>query len=191
MSTSAAWAGIIVADLDASLPWYTRELGAVLAEQDRRWAKLAFPNGSAIELFEGDCASPGTTFLSYGDDPGPPVMPGYAVDDPAELAASQGLRVARALPGWVVVAAPDRLRLALVAADVGAGRGLVGFRFTTTEQEQQRRFLDRIAVVGPEIADGAVAVVPVIAARRAADLVDPDGTAIALVTRAARSARTR
>jgi catechol 2,3-dioxygenase-like lactoylglutathione lyase family enzyme len=181
VTTAAAWAGIIVSDLEASLIWYLRALGAALEERDGRWAKLSFPNGSCVELFEGDLQRPGATFLSYGDEVGPPVMPGYAVDDPAQVAHGQGLRVVRSLPGWVVVAAPDRLRVALIATDVAPGRGLVGFRFTSTHAADQRDFLGRLAVEGPEIADGEVAVVPVVRGRRGGELVDPDGTPIVLV----------
>lgn len=183
MTATAAWAGVIVADLGASVRWYAAELGAALADRDRAWAKLTFPNATCIELFEGDRGRPGATFPSYGSDPGPPVMPGYAVDEPEGLALSERLRVARALPGWVVVAAPDRLRVALIAADVEPGRGLVGFRFTTTMAADQQAFLDRLAITGPEVADGEVAVVPVLSGRRSADLTDPDGTAIAVVAR--------
>jgi catechol 2,3-dioxygenase-like lactoylglutathione lyase family enzyme len=179
--SAAAWAGIIVAELDRSLVWYTTNLACSVAEREPSWAKLGFANGSVIELFQGDRDDVATTFPSYGGDPGPPVMPGYAVDAPEELAEQHCLEVARALPGWVVVVAPDQLRLVLISSEVGRGRGLVDFRFVSTAGRAQHEFLTRLAIDGPEVVDGDVAVVPVVRGLRDAELTDPDGTTIMVV----------
>jgi catechol 2,3-dioxygenase-like lactoylglutathione lyase family enzyme len=181
VTARAAWAGVIVSDLPESIGWYAAQLGMTVLEQEPAWAKLGFPNRTTLELYRGDPTRPGGVFPSYGTDDGPPVLPGYAVDSPEELAETEALRVARALPGWVVVAAPDRLRLVLLEAEVGKGRGLVGFRFTSTASKAQRHFLDRLTIFGPEVVDGEVAVVPVVLGQRTAVLTDPDGTAIAVV----------
>jgi catechol 2,3-dioxygenase-like lactoylglutathione lyase family enzyme len=183
VSAHAAWAGIIVADVEASALWYHRELGGALTDHDERWAKLDFPNGTVIELFQGDRTDPGSAFPSYGLDPGPPVMPGYAVEEPADLAEREHLEVMRSLPDWVVVAAPDRLRVVLLGGQPGRGNGLVGFRYTTTEPAAQQRFLEGIAGDGIDIADGEVAVVPILRGPRSGEVTDPDGTAITLVRR--------
>jgi catechol 2,3-dioxygenase-like lactoylglutathione lyase family enzyme len=183
VSARAAWAGIIVTDLDRSAAWYARELRAVVADRDERWVKLDFPNGSVIELFRGDRSDPGGTFPSYGMDAGPPVMPGYAVEDAAELVDAHALEVSRSLPGWVVVAAPDRLRVVLMGTEPGGGGGLAGFRFTSTAGADQRRFLEALSVEGAELADGEIAVVPVVRCGRSGEVADPDGTPLVLVSR--------
>lgn len=179
--SAAAWAGIIVGELDRSLDWYTRNLACSVEEREARWAKLRFANGSAFELFEGDRHDVAATFPSYGRDIGPPVMPGFAVDAPEELAEEQGLQIARVLPGWVVVVAPDRLRVVLLASEMGRGRGLIDFRFVSTSGRAQQEFLTRLAVAGPEIADGEVDVVPVVRGVREGIFTDPDGTTIEVV----------
>jgi catechol 2,3-dioxygenase-like lactoylglutathione lyase family enzyme len=181
VSSRAAWAGIIVADAVASAAWYARELGAQVADRDEVWVKLVFPNSTEIELFSGDRSDPGGTFPSYGLDSGPPVLPGYAVEDPTELVEEQRLEVVRVLPGWVVVVAPDRLRVVLTAGEPADGPGLVGFRFTAEDAAAQRSFLDALAVPGVAVEDGAPSVVPVVRCRRRGDLVDPDGTRIVCV----------
>ncbi len=181
--SAAAWAGIIVEDLDRSLAWYLATLGCSLLDRDGSWAKLGFANGTAIELFVGDREVAATAFPSYGMDPGPPVMPGYAVDDPEGLAEAAVLPVARTLPGWVVVVAPDCLRLVLLQADVGTGRGLVAFRCASSDPDAQRAFLARLGLDEVEIERGAPAVVPVIRGPREAVLIDPDGTTIVQVRR--------
>lgn len=181
MSARAAWAGVIVSDVEASAAWYAQALGARVPDRDERWAKLTFPNGTTIELFTGDRSDPGASFPSYGADPGPPVMPGYAIEDPEALVEAHGLEVARFLPGWLVVVAPDRLRMVLLSADPRRGQGLVGFRFSTISRADQERFLDQVDVAGPEMVDGEVGVTPVFRGRRSVELQDPDGTRIVVV----------
>jgi catechol 2,3-dioxygenase-like lactoylglutathione lyase family enzyme len=178
----AAWAGIIVSDLDRSLRWYCDLLGCEDSERDARWAKIDLPNGTCVELFAGDRRAVGAVFPSYGSDEGPPVLPGYAVEEPEELVTQHELEVVRSLPGWVVVAAPDRLRVVLTTADVGTGRGLLGFRLTSVDVPAQRSFL---AVIDPaaDVEEGPeVHVTPIVRAGRARDgsVEDPDGTVLLL-----------
>jgi catechol 2,3-dioxygenase-like lactoylglutathione lyase family enzyme len=184
VSPRAAWAGVVVRDLDESLAWWASEVGGQIAEREPSWAKLRFTNGTTVELFAGDPADPGAVFPSYGPDPGPPILPGYALDDPEGAAEAGGLEVVRSLPGWVVVVAPDRLRIVLLTADVRRGPGLVGFRLTSTSAGDQRAFLDELGIAGPEVVDGEVAVVPIVRGRRAGSREDPDGRTVELVARA-------
>jgi catechol 2,3-dioxygenase-like lactoylglutathione lyase family enzyme len=180
VTASAAWAGIVVTDLERSVAWYCDLLRCKAAEHDERWAKLDLPNGSCIELFAGNRKAVGEVFPSYGPDPGPPVLPGYAVEDPAELIEQHALEVVRSLPGWVVVAAPDRLRVVLTTADLGEGRGLVGFRLTSIDAAAQRSFLE-IFDSAADVVDGPAAhVVPVVRAGREGEVEDPDGTSVLL-----------
>jgi catechol 2,3-dioxygenase-like lactoylglutathione lyase family enzyme len=179
VTARAAWAGIVVSDVAASSLWYARHLGAALVEQDARWAKLRFRNRSTIELFLGDLRDPAASFPSYGYDSGPAVMPGFAVDDPAEVAHRLALEVVRILPGWVVVACPDRLRLVLIRTDVRAtGPGLVGFRFASPGAAEQSAFLGALGIEVGDLGEGAPAVVPIVRGLEPAELTDPDGTRI-------------
>lgn len=183
MTAVPVYAGVIVRELDVSVTWYTRALGCRLAEEGAGWALLSFGNGSAFELFSGDPDRPGLTFPSYGafgDQAGPSVMPGFAVEEPEELAL--GLSVARRLPDWVVVVAPDGLRIVLSERDGDGASGLVGFRFSSPEPEAQRAFLGRVTV-DATVDEGGVGAVPLVAGDRDDELTDPDGTRIALVSR--------
>jgi catechol 2,3-dioxygenase-like lactoylglutathione lyase family enzyme len=178
----AAWVGIIVSDLDRSVRWYCDLLGCEDSERDARWAKIELPNGTCVELFAGDRGAVGAVFPSYGADDGPPVLPGYAVEDPEELVARHELEVVRSLPGWVVVAAPDRLRVVLTTAEVGTGRGLLGFRLTSVDVPAQRSFLAHIDAA-VDVEDGPEArVTPIVRAGRARNgsAQDPDGTVVLL-----------
>lgn len=174
------WAGIIVRALDTSLPWYRRKVGGRVRESTPQWAALDLPDGACIELFQGDPKTPGSTFPSYGSDPGPPLLPGFAVEDPKQSA--EGLRVARSFPGWVVVIAPDGLRVALLSSDAGPASTLVGFRLDSPRPSDLRVFLDELGLTA-EVRKAAVSrVAPVLLLTRAGDqtLVDPDGNEIAL-----------
>jgi catechol 2,3-dioxygenase-like lactoylglutathione lyase family enzyme len=177
----AAWAGIIVRDLEASVTWYVETTGGTVEEHTDRWAVLRFEDGSSIELQAGDPAAPGLTFPSYGHDSGPPVMPGFAVEDAEEVA--DGLEVARALPGWIVVVAPDGLRIVLAERECGPGRGLVGFAFESGQPEALRAFLEGLGVDAAVDGEQAVGVVPVVAVPGAAhaQVTDPEGNRLRLV----------
>jgi catechol 2,3-dioxygenase-like lactoylglutathione lyase family enzyme len=177
----AVWAGIVVADVEASAGWYARTLGGEVAERVDGWAKVVLRNGTSVELFAGDREQLGRVFPSYGADPGPPVMPGYAVEEPAALVELRRLLVARSLPDWIVVSGPDRLRVVLTTGTPGPGRGLLGFRYTTDGvADEQRAFFDSLGVADPLQPGEAVGVVPIFGARRDAQITDPDGTAIEL-----------
>lgn len=181
MSASAAWAGIVVADVPESADWYAATLGGSIAESADGWAKVELPNGSWVELFAGERDRVGRVFPSYGADHGPPVMPGYAVEDPAALVEEGRLEVARSLPDWIVVAGPDRLRVVLTTGRIDDGRGLLGFRYTTDGiEEAQRAFLASLGVDDDLEPGGCVDVIPVFRARRDGEATDPDGTAIEL-----------
>lgn len=174
-----AYAGIVVSDVAVSVAWYTRVLDCSVDEAGQDWSCLVFPDGSTVELFRGDPSRPGSTFPSYGDEAAARVMPGYAVDDP-DLAV-HGLRVARSLPDWHVVVAPDGLRVVVTWRETDKGVGLVGFRFATPAVSAVRAFMETLGAAdsvdwGPE-----PAVVPRFAAGRSARLTDPDGTPIELV----------
>jgi len=173
------YAGIVVSDVAASAAWYEQALSCRTDEQGDGWSCLVFPDHSTIELFAGDPARAGETFPSYGGADGPPVMPGYAVDDPEEVV--DGLRVSRSLPDWYVVVAPDGLRVVVTLRDTGAAPGLAGFRFLSPVPEPQRRFLAGLGVADDVASGAAPAVVPLIAGDRSARLTDPDGTPIELV----------
>lgn len=173
------YAGIVVSDVAASAAWYEEVLACRLDEHGDGWSCLTFPDLSTIELFAGDPARAGETFPSYAGADGPPVMPGYAVDDPEEVI--DGLRVTRSLPDWYVVVAPDGLRVVVTLRETEAAPGLAGFRFISPAPEPQRHFLADLGVTDHVAAGFAPAVVPVIAADRSARLTDPDGTPIELV----------
>jgi catechol 2,3-dioxygenase-like lactoylglutathione lyase family enzyme len=180
MTAVPVYAGVVVSDLDQSIAWYEGLLDCKEIDRGQGWVLLGFANGSVIELFEGDPARPGATFPSYGSLEGSPVLPGYAVDDPEAL--SGGLKVARQLPEWVVVVAPDGLRIVLSVRDGDGRSGLVGFRYLSPEPDAQRAFFGSIDVTD-EVEAGPLAAVPVIAADRDAEMADPDGTRITLVRR--------
>lgn len=174
----AVYAGIVVSDVDASTAWYERTLGCATREVGPGWACLDFPDGTAIELFAGDPQKPGLTFPSYAAATGPPVLPGFALEDPDTVL--DGLIVVRSLPGWHVVVAPDGLRMVLTVWDSDAGPGLAGFRFTSPKAGALRRFLEQIGLPAT-VTDGRTpAVVPVVAAGHDGTLVDPDGTTLQL-----------
>lgn len=181
MTAVAVWAGVIVTDLTRAVPWYVEATGAVLAESSERWAALAFADGSCIELHEGDPERPGLTFPSYGGDPGPPVMPGFSVDDVDEQAT--GLVVARSLPGWLVVVAPDGLRVVLADRDSDPGQGLVGFAIETPAGAALRTFLDGIGAPDPVETGPRTRVVPLIAGPDEAEVSDPEGNLLRRVRR--------
>jgi catechol 2,3-dioxygenase-like lactoylglutathione lyase family enzyme len=176
----AAWVGIVVTDLERSVAWYCDLLSCEAAEHDGRWAKLDLPNGTCIELFAGDRQSVGEVFPSYGSDPGPPVLPGYAVEDPEELAERHALAIVRSLPGWVVVTAPDGLRIVLTTAELGPGRGIVGFHLMSADVVTQRSFLRLIDPRADIDEAEAAQVVPILRAGRDGEAQDPDGTPLLL-----------
>lgn len=178
MSAAAVWAGVIVRDLAASAEWYRRTLGCRVREKGEGWVSLSFPDGSGVELHAGDPMRPGLVFPSYGADGGPPVMPGYSVEDPDVRAT--GLTVVRSLPAWIVVVAPDGLRVVLTDRERQPGRGLVGFRYTSPAAAEQRAFLGAIGAADEVEQAAAVRVVPIVAADRDSEITDPDGTAIDL-----------
>jgi catechol 2,3-dioxygenase-like lactoylglutathione lyase family enzyme len=171
----AVYAGLIVRDLDVSCDWYRRTLGCRPEEDGPGWASLRFADGSTIELFAGDPDDPASTFPSYRGDTGPPVMPGYSYDDPEESAA--GLVIQRRLPEWIVVRAPDGLRLVLTSRE-GTGSGIAGFRFVSPEPNEQRAYLSLMGVEDPVEAGDDVRVIPVVHGPRDDVVLDPDGTAI-------------
>lgn len=171
------YAGIVVSDVAASAAWYREALDCTVEDQGDDWTCLVFRDHSTIELFAGDPARAGDTFPSYGGAHGPPVMPGYTVDDPEE--AIKGLRVTRSLPNWYVVVAPDGLRVVVTLRDTDAAAGgIVGFRFASPAPAEQRGFLEQLGVADPVAPGSQPAVVPVIGGDRAARLIDPDGTPI-------------
>lgn len=173
------YAGIVVSDVAVSAAWYREALDCTVEEHGDGWSCLVFPDNTTIELFAGDPARAGNTFPSYGGAHGPPVMPGYTVDDPEEVI--KGLLVTRSLPDWYVVVAPDGLRVVVTQRETDAAPGLVGFRFASPAPAQQRGFLDRLGVADDVGQGSEPAVVPVIRGDRAARLLDPDGTPIEVV----------
>lgn len=181
MTATSVWAGVIVSSLDDALPWYREVTGVGVAESGEGWAVLRFPDGSGFELCEGDPSTPGLVFPSYGADGGPPVMPGFAVEDVE--AVLPGLTVARTLPGWVVVVAPGGLRVVLTEQDAKAGEGLVGFEITCPQREELVAFCEHVGATVVINEPGALRVVPVVRGRRDADVTDPDGNLVRLVSR--------
>ncbi|HUH07673.1 MAG TPA: VOC family protein [Egibacteraceae bacterium] len=178
MTPIPAYAGIVVSDLDASAAWYSETLGCRLSDEGARWTSLAFADGSIIELFEGDRRRPGSTFPSYGADPGPAVLPGYAVEDPGEAAA--GLTVARRLPDWLVVIAPDGLRVVLAARESDGASGLVGFDYCSEDPAALESFLTDLGVPA-SVDKGQAEVVIRVRGPEGAQLGDPDGTRVVVV----------
>lgn len=180
MRALAAWAGIIVRDLDVSAAWYRDVLPVQDIEQGDGWVAFNLVGGSCVELHAGDPDKPGLVFPSYGADPGPAVMPGLSVPDP--VATSVSLDVMRVFPDWMVVAAGDGLRIVLTDRCVEPGQGLVGFAFTSPDPDALAALLAHVgfdAVVEP---GARHQVVPLVAARSDGDLVDPDGTLLRLAS---------
>jgi catechol 2,3-dioxygenase-like lactoylglutathione lyase family enzyme len=180
MTPSPCYVGVIVRDLETSVAWYTKTLRCRVAESGTGWASLELDGGSRVELTAGDPDQPGVAFPSYGNERGPSVLPGYNVEEPEDLA--EGLTVARRLPEWIVVVAPDRVRVVLTRRECEPGRGLVGFRWLTPEPGEQRAFLDQLGVPGTVEEAPSSDVVPVIRGPRAAEVEDPDGHVLAIVT---------
>lgn len=176
----AVYAGIVVSDVGASAAWYREALDCAAGDAGDGWSCLVFPDNSTIELFAGNPARAGDTFPSYGGAHGPPVMPGYTVDDPEETI--KGLRVTRSLPDWYVVVAPDGLRVVVTHRETEVAPGLVGFRFASPEPLEQRGFLDALGVADDVAGGSRPAVVPVVSGDRSTRLLDPDGTPIELVS---------
>lgn len=177
------YAGIVVSDVVDSASWYERTLPCEVVESGRGWVSLAFPDRTTIELFQGDPRRPGETFPSYVGEQGPAVMPGYAVDEPELVVAD--LTIARSLPDWHVVVAPDGLRVVVTTREVGEGPGLVGFGFRSPLESAQRAFLAGLGVVDVVESGGCATVVPRVAGDRSGRLTDPDGTPIEFVAKAA------
>jgi catechol 2,3-dioxygenase-like lactoylglutathione lyase family enzyme len=176
-----AYVGVVVADLERSTQWYVTTLGCMIEERSSRWVCLGFPNGTVIELFAGDPSCPSLTHPSFGLDSATPVIPGYAVDEP--MLASNGLRIARWLPDWVVVVLPDALRIVLHRREVRSGRGLVAFRFASPDAAAQRGLL--AALGSADLVDDhpTHGVVPVVLADYCGLVNDPDGNLVELITR--------
>jgi catechol 2,3-dioxygenase-like lactoylglutathione lyase family enzyme len=179
MTPSACFAGVIVRDLATSIAWYTKTLACRLVESGSEWAVLELDGGSRLELTAGDPDRPGLVFPSYGNEPGPGIMPGFNVDEPDEVAAQ--LTVARQLPDWVVVIAPDRVRVVLTRRDCDPNRGLVGFRWLSPAPQRQQTFLDEVGIADTVFEADRPAVVPLIRGSRPAEVTDPDGHVIAIV----------
>lgn len=173
------YAGIVVSDIAVSAAWYEQVLGCPVSEGGQDWVCLRFPDHSSIELFAGDPRHAGAVFPSYGGAHAAAVMPGYAVADPEE--AVEGLPVARRLPDWYVVVAPDGLRVVLTTRDSDAPSRFVGFRFTSPIVDAQQRFLAALGVVDEVAAGDDLGAVPLIGADRTEMLSDPDGTFLQLM----------
>jgi catechol 2,3-dioxygenase-like lactoylglutathione lyase family enzyme len=178
VTATAAWAGVIVGDLDASSRWYSDVLPVESTESGQGWIAFNLVGGSCVELHAGDRERPGLVFPSYGTQAGPPVMPGFAVDDVGEAAG--GFEVLRVFPDWVVVAAPDGLRVVLTDRECDPGRGLVGFAFASPDPDSLAAFLASLGY-GCEVVTGERhEVVLRVASDRECELVDPDGTVVRL-----------
>jgi hypothetical protein len=179
--SAAAYAGIIVDDVDATCGWCETVLGCRSVDGGGDWACLEFPNGSRIELFAGRSRHPGLVFPSYGAEPGPAVLPGYTVEDPVALAET--LDVARSLPDWQVVVTPDRSRLVLTDRHLGEGAGLVAFRWSSPAAAAQRTYLERLGIPA-EVASAEVCrITPVVSGSADRELTAPGGVRFALVRR--------
>ncbi|MGH8902117.1 MAG: hypothetical protein ACRDYA_10650 [Egibacteraceae bacterium] len=180
MSAIPAYLGIVVADLDQSTQWYVVTLGCLVDERGSGWVCLGFPNRTVIELFTGDPSCPGLTHPSFGRDSATPVIPGYAVEEP--MVASNGLRIVRRFPDWVVVVAPDGMRMVLHRREVCSGRGLVGFRFASPNSAAQRALLSALGSADLVEDHPTHGVVPVVLADSCGVVKDPDGNLLELVT---------
>lgn len=174
------WAGIVVRDLEQSSRWYTDALGLAVAERGAEFALLRFPDGSILELVSGQPDRPGSAFPSYGDDPGPPVVPGFRVPDPADT--GRDMVVARWLPEWVVVVGPGGLRSVLCCGQGEARTGLVGFDVAGPDPEGLTAWFGGFGARVAVAAAPCLRVAPVVAGLADAELVDPDGTVLRLTT---------
>lgn len=174
------WAGIVVRDLEQATRWYADTLGLTVAERGAQFALMRFTDGSVLELATGEPDRPGTAFPSYGGDPGPSVVPGFRVADPADT--GRDMVVARWLPEWVVVVGPGGLRSVLCRGRGEARTGLVGFDVAGPDPAGLTAWFDgfgaRVAV-GPA---PCLRVVPVVAGLGDNELVDPDGTVLRLTS---------
>lgn len=180
MSAVPAYVGIVVADLEQSTQWYVVTLGCMVEERGSGWVSLGFPNGTVIELFAGDPSCPSLTHPSYGRDSATPVIPGYAVEEP--MLASNGLRIARRFPDWIVVVTPDALRIVLHRREVRSGRGLVAFRFASPSSAAQRALLATLGAADLVEDHPTHGVVPVVLADYCGIVKDPDGNLLEMVT---------
>ncbi|MGH8900082.1 MAG: VOC family protein [Egibacteraceae bacterium] len=179
MSAVPAYVGIVVADLERSADWYAAMLGCTIDEWGSGWVCLGFPNWTMIELFAGDPSCPGLTHPSYGPDSATPLIPGYAVDEPT--LASDGLRIARRFPDWIVVVTPDALRIVLHNREVRSGRGLVAFRYNSPNSAAQRALLAALGSADLVEDHPTHGVVPVVLADCCGLVQDPDGNVLQLV----------
>lgn len=173
------WAGIVVRDLERSARWYAEALGVAVADRGESFAVVRFRDGSVVELVTGDPARPGTAFPSYRDDPGPPVVPGFRVLEPAETA--RRLVVARWLPDWIVVVGPHGLRSVLCRGDGEGATGLVDFEVAGPDAESLTTWFAEFGAPVVVAAAERVRVVPVIAGLTDDVLTDPDGTMLRTV----------
>lgn len=179
-AVAPVWAGIVVGDLERSVDWYAEALGTAIAEHEPWFALVRFSDGSILELVAGDPQRPGSAFPSYRNDPGPPVMPGFRVTDPAET--GRGMLVARWLPEWVVVVGPGGLRTVLCRGEGEARTGLVGFDVAGPDPERLTNWFGGFGAPVTARVAPCLQVVPVVAGLADADLVDPDGTALRLTS---------
>lgn len=173
------WAGIVVRDLERSVRWYTDALGVGVADRGESFATVQFRDGSTVELVTGDPNRPGTAFPSYRDDPGPSVIPGFRVFDPAE--AARRLVVARWLPDWIVVVGPDGLRSVLCRGDGDAATGVVGFDVTAPDADALSAWFASFGAPTTVGRAERLCVVPVVAGRSDEELTDPDGTRLRIM----------
>lgn len=176
----AAYVGIVVSDVATSAQWCEAALRCTPEQRGEGWACLLFSDGTSIELFEGDPTRPGATFPSYAGHDGPAVMPGYSVDEPET--AVEGLTVARSLPDWHVIVAPDGLRVVVTHRNIEGMHGLSGFRYSSPAAQELRAFFERLGVSDPVTRGTRTSVVPVVVAESAERLIDPDGNPFDLVT---------
>ncbi len=178
MSATPVWAGVVVSDLARSTAWYTATLGCAVTERSARLAVLAFPDGSTIELVLGDPTRPASAFPSYREEPGPPVMPGFSVEDPDEL--GRGFAIASWLPQWVVAVGPEGLR-AVLCDRVGAGRALCGFRVASPVPDAHREWFASFGAVIEAVEADELSVGLRIRGTADAEHRDPDGTPVRIV----------
>jgi len=180
VSPTPVWAGVVVSDLDRSVTWYTATLGCRVRERSRRLAVLGFSDGSTIELVLGDPTRPDSAFPSYHEDPGPPVMPGFAVDDPDEL--GRAFALASWLPQWVVAVGPQGLRVVLCDRS-GSGRGLCGFQVASPVPDAHREWFASFGATIDAVEADELSVAPIVLGTADARHRDPDGTPVVVVGR--------
>lgn len=174
------WAGIVVSDLDRSVRWYSDALSIAIVDRGATFAVVRFRDGSAFELVVGDPTRPGSAFPSYGTDPGPAVMPGFRVLEPAETARQ--LVVARWLPDWIVVVGPLGLRSVLCRGDGEASMGLVDFDIAGPDADALSEWYAGFGASMTVAHAERLHVVPVVAGLTDDELCDPDGTTLRTVT---------